>query len=360
MNLKDLIGNREILLDGWCKNYPKFGKEDQFSIIGYVCHNKYEKLYIGYCIKCAADTALFGEGYFKILKGNIKKGVLPCGCSSHPKWNKDQYGVLCSRKAKELGYEFINFTDPWKAQKTKIVLNCAKHGDWDTASIDRLLNLDQGCPSCKIATVRAFKMKPDHIMIESFLASGAFHEGTKFWRSDRVDHKGFWSYWNIWCPECETQGVSQAYDLQQGKRSCECSPSRQKSCYINLLFKDSEPIALKFGIANVPEVRIKSLNRTARLEVINIAIYDFPDKISCIAAERRCKKELLCGVISREDMPDGWTETVSLEDIKSLDRIFSEKGVRRENKFVYEHDYRSDEGLKHLIAAGLEVEKLNT
>jgi len=28
-------------------------------------------------------------------------------------------------------------------------------------------------------------------------------------------------------------------------------------------------------------------------------------------------------------------------------------------KFVYKHDYRSDGGLKHLIAAGLEIEKFN-
>lgn len=28
-------------------------------------------------------------------------------------------------------------------------------------------------------------------------------------------------------------------------------------------------------------------------------------------------------------------------------------------KFVYKHTYRSDEGLKHLITAGLEIEKIN-
>lgn len=32
-------------------------------------------------------------------------GTTPCGCSKKPKWSKEQFDILCSRKAVELVYD---------------------------------------------------------------------------------------------------------------------------------------------------------------------------------------------------------------------------------------------------------------
>ena len=358
MNLHEITGGAEVLIDDWSISMGAYKQDDEFSIIGYIMHpeHKYEKIYIGFCKTCSLDQELYGEGYFKILKGNYSKGVVSCGCSSHTKWTKAQYEVLCRRAAQEKGYKFLGFAGEWRAQKTRIKIECDKGHIWETGNITRFLNQRRGCKDCGVEKVRCVKMKPDEEMIESFMKSGSFVEGTKFYRSDRKDSKGFWSYWCVECPECGVTAESQGYDLQLGKKPCECTKSRQKVAYINLIYSGSIPVAAKFGVCNSIDLRLRGLNRNKNFEIVNLYLYEFPDKSSCFEAERCCKKELSCGFMPKFDMPDGWTETFPIKEIEKADKILSTLGI----KFVYKHDYRSEEGLKHLIAAGLEIEKLNT
>ena len=75
-------------------------------------------------------------------------------------------------------------------------------------------------------------------MIEKFMSTGAFHKGTKFWRSERLSSKGAKIHWNYSCPVCSCDeyvenglcsGVfeSTSSSLQKGHMPCRCS-SRYK------------------------------------------------------------------------------------------------------------------------------------
>lgn len=44
--------------------------------------------------------------------------------------------------------------------------------------------------------------------------------------------------------------------------------------------------------------------------VSKYAVYKFNTAKACKQAERDCKNNLICRVVSKEDLPDGWTETV--------------------------------------------------
>lgn len=72
---------------------------------------------------------------------------------------------------------------------------------------------------------------------------------------------------------------------------------------------------------------------------------------------RHSEKNALMGLIRSNESAVGATLFCTHACCKFCAIDIVDAGI---TKFVYKHDYRSDEGLKHLIAAGLEIEKLNT
>ena len=54
----------------------------------------------------------------------LTAGGVPCGCSSTPKWNKNQQEVRIKRECSKRGYEFLGFIGEYKTQDSKIRLRC--------------------------------------------------------------------------------------------------------------------------------------------------------------------------------------------------------------------------------------------
>lgn len=164
-------------------------------------------------------------------------------------------------------------------------------------------------------------------MIQSFLASGAFHHDTKFWRSGRKDTNGAKVYWFMSCPDCGQDAEALSISFQAGCRPCGCRKHRQQQCYINWVIDSKfKVVAIKFGVANDSYNRVKSQNRACCYDVKNFTVYTFPDIISCRKAERQCKQELDCGILSKEEMPDGWTETTNCRNLPLVLSIFQRNG----------------------------------
>ena len=185
---------QNLLMDEELSN-RYFGEYNQVSVLGYFKDGPVNR-YVIHCDECSKDIDLFGQGNFVTTKRTLLRGGLPCGCSNHVTWSKEQYEVLCRRKAVSLGYVFIGFSDEWKRKHTKITLSCKDHGTWATNSVGSLLYASNGCPSCRTEALRATRIKSDEDMIDSFFASGAFHIDTKFWRSGRKDSEGKKKFWN--------------------------------------------------------------------------------------------------------------------------------------------------------------------
>lgn len=190
--------------DEWSLTRPKFGNKAQLEVLGWIEKHLTTKYYLVKCSICSKDEELFGKGLFKILKTNIIKNRMPCGCAFNPKWNKDQIIVLCTREAHQRGIEFLGFNGEYKGINTKLKLMCNQpgHGEWDTTTVSNFHRSKGGCPACKALVTSQTNRKPDEEMIASFFASGAFHPDTKFWRSDRVSSKGWKCFWYVECQEC--------------------------------------------------------------------------------------------------------------------------------------------------------------
>lgn len=309
--------------DEWSLKGLRFGQTNQLEVIGHA--NQYSasrnKLYVVKCHECVIDKELFGEGTFRVLKGNLLSGGIPCGCSNRPDWTEAQFKIRCNRKAISMGFTFEGWAEVFRGVFTKVKISCEKHGIWQSGTICSLTNDGDGCPRCMADNTGIAKTKPDDVMIASFLATEQFPEGTLFWRSERV------GYWCVSCPECECTGEATSGNLQKGNRCCMCSKARQQESYINwIINKDNQAVAIKFGIASKAYRRVLQQNNRSMYEVKNHSIYEFPDRSSCVAAERECKQILKCGVLTKEEMPDGYTETTDILNLEIIKKIYEGYG----------------------------------
>ena len=328
MNVHE-FGNKELELqqDEWSLSSPCFGKTGQLQVVGWIKWESLHRVYVLKCSICAKDQGLFKSGYFRSLKSNlVTSGQVPCGCAFNPKWSIEQQLVRCERAAYKLGYTFLGFVGEWAYNRTKIRMTCNIHGEWSTGDIRNLVNKGNGCRKCAVEYAARIATKPDEVMIASFFASGAFHPDTKFWRSDRKNSGGWKTYWFLSCPECGEQGESSSGNLQFGRRPCGCSKHRQQECYINLVMEGDDAVAIKFGIAGNSIKRVKQQNAMTSFDVVNFAVYNFPTVYSCKRSEISCKEQLECGILSRQDMPDGWSETTWPYNLDKIIEIYERNG----------------------------------
>lgn len=101
------------------------------------------------CTICSLDKELYSE-LFISTAGHLRKGQVPCGCTTKPKYNEQQNIIRVIRKAKEKNVTFYGWSNEYSTTiKTKCNLECDTCGyDWGTTSINSLLNDNSGCPSC--------------------------------------------------------------------------------------------------------------------------------------------------------------------------------------------------------------------
>lgn len=411
MNFSDfgVKDESELEQDEFSLNRPTFGKDNQLTVIGWKGKLASTKYYIVKCSKCIKDPELFGDGIFKITKGHLRGGRLPCGCSSHIMWSGLQYEILVRRECRSRGHIFHGFAEEFKGNRTKLVLECQTHGVWKTTGYSDYLS-GYGCSKCGRGIVEAASTKEDSFHINKFVETGKYPEKSVFWRSDKVNTSGVKAHWFFKCPICSEDEYTKAglcsgtfevlrSDLKMGILPCRCSDKpnwtkeqyeyrikkkmlenkttdkfigfingfkninsfftrecvfhgsydtrvanylnsnhscplcgshSQKECYINFI-KDKETlIALKFGIAKDSEERIKSQNRESSFDVKQHGVWSFPDVKSCKSAERYIKKHLPCKVLTKQEMPDGYTETTSVENLETIIKIYEDfGGVRK-------------------------------
>lgn len=121
--------------------------------------------------------------------------------------------------------------------------------------------------------------------------------------------------------------VSDAHagSLQSGSKPCDCSQQNQKYAYINIIKDKGVTVALKFGVTNkTTSARKKQQDRNCIYDVIEYCIYKFDNKRDCLLAEKQCLQQLDCGIISKEEMPDGWTETTWAYNLENITAIYEE------------------------------------
>lgn len=112
---------------------------------------------------------------------------------------------------------------------------------------------------------------------------------------------------------------------------------------------------LKVGSVIVKNNRIISCGYNALPEHLDGPLED--ENNTTRPEVRHSEKNALMGLIRSNESAVGATLFCTHACCKFCAIDIVDAGI---TKFVYKQEYRSDEGLKHLISAGLEIEKLNT
>ena len=270
--------------------------------------------YLIKCSTCASDPEMFGEGLFETSKESLDRGYKPCGCGSSFRYNEGQYKILVERKAEELGVHFVNWAEDFHGGQTKCSMSCDE-GEW-TPTVANFIQKGT------IKFNRGKARKEDDQIIEKFFSTGVFHEGTIFSRY-RLYNK--W-YWKVDCPVCGESGVSQSQHLQRGCRPCACGNYKQKFSYIHGVYDGDTILAIKFGVTRAKDLRIKYQSRETVYEIKSLGIWEYSEKHNCISAERVCMSELDCGILSKQEFGDGYTETTYPHNIDKVIRIYEDYG----------------------------------
>ena len=103
------------------------------------------------------------------------------------------------------------------------------------------------------------------------------------------------------------------------------SKQRQKEAYIHFI-SCSFQVLIKFGVARVHRDRIKVQQKLCIYPIESFGAWAFPTKTLCLAAETECKQTLECGVLTKEEMPDGYTETTWVYNLEKIISIYEKHG----------------------------------
>lgn len=322
--------------DDWSKQGVTCGNKGQLTVIGYSgrTNSGSHKKYLVRCSICCQDEELFGDGVFADTKYHLLSGRTPCGCSRITFWTEDQYKILCRRACDSLGNTFIGWEGEFKGcAKTKVIQECKNHGVWNTGTINNLTskNSNRGCPRCRIVLLNEGSIKSstkeDSSHIKDFMDTGKFPKGTTFTRMwDLPDTYGRITNWKVGCPVCNTSVVSNVSNLKRGNIGCDCNKRDSKTAYVNIIEDNGVPVALKFGITSNINSRIYSQSRCSAYFIYNLRTFNFPNSQSCREAERACKKMFVCGILPKDEFPDGYTETTYLYNLDAIIQVFELHG----------------------------------
>lgn len=333
MNLEDLLDQKGLQQSEWSLTAPAFGCEGQLKIVGWSGQTNAgngNKIYIVKCSVCEKDSELFGEGYFKTSKGHLEEGKIPCGCSSGAKFNKDQWLIRIERVCSEAGFTLVSHED-FKGGSTRAIFSCPVHGQTGSKTFRDFFNGGRRCIECRRDGVKKSLTLPDEDHISKFMSTGSYPIGSKFERSFlSVPHEryrdGVRPYWKFTCSVCEEVHERYIGDFKSGKIPCSCGHYKQTVAYINLIKDNNLPIAIKFGITRSVEHRAIKQDRLSAFTVSTFLAYSFKDTASCKAAEKECKETMFCGLLTKMEMPDGYTETTYVYNLDKIKQIYIKHG----------------------------------
>ena len=306
---EDFIG--ETFNDGKLKVIGVFGKQGTTVLFKVTC------------TECSKDPELFPDGYFVDTKRNLKKGKKPCGCSKQPRWFPFQYLILASRAGKKKGFVVHGFAANFNGKNTKLNLECLKDGHKWVASAHSIINVGTGCPMCggklKLTEGEAME-KCAGICKENNYSVIGFVGG----------YKNCYSYFEYLCKIHGKHQVRYTNFVNTGSRCSGCaitgySTSKQGTFYV-YQWVDGERSFIKFGITNQKELsRIKEQKRETRHNYKKVWSATFEDGSIPLHIENYIKNSgIEIGVVSKEEFPDGFTETVCIEDMDYLENLIVE------------------------------------
>lgn len=206
---------------------------------------------------------------------------------------------------------------------TDIDIICPIHGKFTQVAHYHLLGY--GCKQCGIEQNRQARMKSTQQYI---IDARKVHDNR--YDYSKVEYDGIYSLINIECP-VHGMFIQRAHDHLNGCGCPSCTKSGYKSnqkgyLYIQIVNED----VYKLGITNNPSSRIEQINSKSEFNHQYYKIFSSDDGKIISLLEREILKEIPHGVISKDQMKDGYTETFSSEYIDKVLEIILSNNITEE------------------------------
>lgn len=228
---------------------------------------------------------------------------------------------------------FVGWVGEYRGTRTPATVECTTHGkltEISTPNIWFKLNSNQNvivCPDCIFENIK----KSNGVSEESAITMLKQLVGTeRTWFNGFVgDYDGITkTKVRVVCSD-HGETSSRLYgNLLKASHPCPICAlgTSQIYAYVNKVVQESVPIALKFGITGNPTHRLRTQNYANILEMENLCVFQFPSREKSFAAEAECKRVFRCGVLDKNLIPDGYTETTYIYNLDELLNIYKKHG----------------------------------
>ena len=214
-------------------------------------------------------------------------------------------------------YSKVNYVNA----KTKVKIICKEHGEFEQLPNGHLDG--KNCPECS-GNVKSNK--------DDFIVKAINIHGEGSYDYSFVEYKRAILPVKIICNKHGEEFEQSPNAHLAGKGCSICAGQSQQEGYINAVLDGETLVAVKFGIANKYKVRVNQQNSKSLFTVKNLWSFKFPTVEDCKVAEKHCKAELERGILTKREMPDGYTETTHSYNIDRIIAIFIYHGGRIINK----------------------------
>ena len=284
------------------------------------------------CSVCSMDKELYPEPFVTKLKA-FKKEYYPCGCASRPLYSEDQYKKVISRMVNSTKHRYVGVSGEYLGSKTKAKCYCVDHNqEFETTFNYIQANIDKfGCKDC----LKEFR-RNRYIMTEEQatyrIVKSCLDSNYRFISMDEYTLAAS-TYFTYECSSGHIGRASYNNFVNNGHRCKQCSENgggynTDGSGWVYLV-KWSNGIGdwLKVGITSKenPVNRFRDQSNAAKrngsdifFEVLFTKKFEDGNIPVVIEKELTYSKS---GIISKDTMPDGYTECYPLskyEDFKNF------------------------------------------
>lgn len=266
-----------------------------------------------FCTKCNSE--------FRLPLKSYRSGRLSCYCNKTKPISEETNITRVLEVCEDKGYEYLGYDGEYLGNKTYIKLSCGCCGNKWSSNINNFKR-GYGCEPCSKKRA-GDKNRHDPSII---ITGGLRVHGNKF-NYDNFKYIDSRTPSEIFCNTCH-KPFKQSYDnhVNKGKGCPTCSVGGYSSAlkgnfYIQMVGIDY----IKFGITNRnPYKRMEEHQEKSKLQHRLIATFQHQNGEIARQVENIIKRKRYSDGLSREIVPDGFSETCSMSHFREIFDIASQ------------------------------------
>ena len=328
-NLKNMCEKYPSFIDGLGYFYYWDGESKQGSVkmLSYVCEKCCDDVNLGVVLANISGKIL-------CRKSHINKGTLPCGCSPNRplalrklgldeyvgstfKVSNTTYTVLAEARKNSCGNSYYEYLCHICTEDKELYPQ-----DYKMLALKGNINkgeLPCSCPN----TIGNLYQRRGEILIQR--------------SCDKLNDTFIKIINNLWvgantnislsCENGHTYSRLVKDYIYTNSRGCpECSIDNMRFAYIHNIVNREDVISIKCGITNDPLRRFKRQNSKCIFDMEVMGVWEFPNHKACRDAENMIKGTYQRFIMTKIQMPDGFTETFLPQDCAGILTVYEKYG----------------------------------